>query len=233
MSLYIPNAYIHRIDAMRQIIRLLQNNPLFMRGQFDLKLAPVFAAKHESYGAFIDDITRYRWKKKGIASVQAVYLLDKERVFYWLFVSEGAGLIHQCETLISTTNKKNRVRFAGYEAVRSTRKGEEGLSWTWQFSSEKYQELERIVTEAIRHKDFSAIRQWDYSLRRAPSFAGVRKQAYKLAKTAENEWKRTARGAYPVSDFFIGWQGQFKEAKQVPLYKSSLGKHITAMLMAD
>lgn len=78
--LNIPDAFIHRTDAMRQIIRLLQSNPYYCRGQFDLRDAPLYAAKHEAYGAFVDEMTRYRWKKKGVACVQAVYLIDDARV---------------------------------------------------------------------------------------------------------------------------------------------------------
>lgn|SRR5690554_2347319 len=235
MSLYIPSAFVYRTDAMRQIIRLLQSNSFYTQGKFELKHAPIFAAQHEAYGAFIDEQTRYRWRKKGIASVQAVYLLDKEneRVFYWIFVSEGVGLVHDFEQLKPTTGKKTRVRFAGYEAVRVTKKNEDGLTWTWQLTTDKLKELEDNITIAIRHKDFETIRQWGYSLKRSMGFSGVRKQAYKLAKNAENEWKRTARGKFPAGDFFIGWLGQFKKAKLAPLYKSSLGKHISALYQTE
>lgn len=228
MPLTIPTAYVHRTDAMRQILKLLQHNERYVDGCFDLRFAPVEAAKHEAYGAFIEEMTRYRRKKNGIANVRAVYLLDNLRVFYWLFVSEGDGLVAEIESLKNTTNKKDRVQFAGYEALRLPRQGEEGSPWTWQFRADRYNRLEEEITEAVRQKDFETIRQWSYSLKRAPSFAGVRKQAYKLAKKAEAEWQRSASGAFPSGSFAMGWQGRFKEAKQVPLYKSQIRKHLDA-----
>lgn len=226
MSLHIPNAYVHRTDAMRQILKLLRHNENYISGKTDLRYAPVIAAKHESYGAFVDEMSRYRWKKKGIASVRTVYLIDEDRFFYWVFVSKGQGLVCELEELKSTINKHTRVEFAGYEAVRMPRKGEEGSPWTWQFTAERYKRLKDDIQEVIRVKDFEKIHQWMHSLRRAPSFAGVRRQAYALAKGAEGEWKRSAKGPFPTVSFAMGWQGKYKVAKQVPLYKSSLGKHL-------
>lgn len=226
MSLHIPNAYVHRTDAMRQILKLLQHNQAYINGKFSLRFAPVIAAKHEAYGAFVDDVSRYRWKKNGIASVRAVYLIDEGRAFYWLFVSEGQGLVGEIEEMKETTNKHTRVEFAGYEAVRMPRKGEDGSPWTWQLTAERYQRLKDDIQEAIRTKDYEAMHQWMHSLRRAPSFAGVRRQAYALAKGAEADWKRVAKGPFPTVSFAMGWQGRYKVAKQVPLYKSSLGKHL-------
>lgn len=219
--------YLYRTDAMRQIILLLsRGNHRYVSGRESLKNAPLLVAKHTAYGAFYSDQKRWRNRKKGIAGVHVIYLLDEEneRFFWWLLVGEGDGLVVDNEKLSDANKRKDRISFAGYECVKvpkkkpkvepeKRRKSTSQTRWTWQISKEKYEEIEAEIITAIRKKDFSAMRQWDYSLRRMPSFSGVRKQAYKLAGRAKGEWQRSARGPYPLPDFAIGWQGRYKKAK--------------------
>lgn len=231
MTDYAPPAYTHRVDAMRQILSLLaRGNTRFVAGKCPLRAAPVHAAKHAAYGAFLDEQTRYRYKKKGLASVRAVYLLDEsnQRVFWWLFVSDGEGLIKEMEDVKNALNKNTRVLIAGYECLRMPRKGTDGSPWTWQISTEKYTRLEGEIVKAIRTKDFRAMRQWNYSLRRSPSFAGVRRQCYRLAARADAEWKRGAKGKSPLLKFAMGWQGRYKKARTVQLFNPNPLRHLKA-----
>lgn len=229
-----PPAHTHRVDAMRQILTLLsRGNTRYAHGRFPIREAPIWAARHDAFGAFIDEQTRYRWKKQGVATVRAIYLLDDERkrIFYWLLVSEGMGLVTEMEKLIDATGSY-RLTFAGYECLRLPRKGEDGNPWTWQLTSARYAALKDSIRTAIRHKDFEKIRQWSHSLKRSPGFAGVRIHAYKLAKGAEVEWKRSAKGSFPGGSFAMGWQGRFKKARTVPLFNLKPLTHLKATAVA-
>ena len=191
--------YKNKTDLMKSIIRLVGGGYYyqFTQGEVPIKKAQALTLKFsDRYQTNLTAQQRYRRKKKKQANSFLLMCPDHERpIFHWfLLVTEGEGLVHQMESLQDVRAKKShqRLHLTGYELVKTPRKGKNAKPlWTWRMSNENFEAWQERLRSVIRGKRDEGLRQAWYSLRRVPGFSECRKQAYQLARYAQDEWRRT------------------------------------------
>ena len=212
--------HLTRTGAFRELLNQISRGySRYTSGSLPPRKTLAFVLKmHDRYGVCSTSQQRWRANKKGQASARLVLLEEHEQIHWWLLVrEEGEGLVTQLETLSDAKSKAGRVAYCGYELVRETKKGAERPRWTWRMQDATVTQWRDKIRNSVRSQRDDGVRQIMHSLRRVPTFSGVRPQAYSLAAFTKSEWKRARRGNFPVPDIALGWQGRYKQAKTRPL----------------
>jgi len=212
--------HLTRTGAFRELLNQVSRGySRYTSGGLSPRKTLAFVLKmHDRYGVCSTSQQRWRATKKGEAPARLVLLEEHQQIHWWLLVrEEGEGLVTQLETLSDAKTKAGRVIYSGYELVRETKKGADKPRWTWRMQDVTVAQWRDKIRKSARSQRDDGVRQIMHSLRRVPTFSGVRSQAYSLAAFTKAEWKRARRGNFPVPDIALGWQGRYKQAKTRPL----------------
>lgn len=155
---------------------------------------------------------RARRKRNGLGNAQLILWWNRERVYWWLFVtspSSGEHAAHAVENLKNAMSKEGRIQLDGFELVQLPKvarkydpqleRGKEfpNLRWTWRMSAKKYEDWRISIIDSMRQSSSFALHQLIYSLWSSPGFSGVRSQIGKLAVLYRAEAKRSRRSDAP------------------------------------
>ena len=211
--------YLHKTDAMRQIINLVGKGYIYyVKGVIpEEKLLDFLNKMHTNYGVYRTSQQRWRTKVKGQAVARLICWTkeDKNEVFWVLLATEGDGKVKESENLIDVRDKKNRLTITGYELVKLPRTGTEPC-WTFRMTTDTKQMFYDDIYKAIARHQEKKIRQIIYSLLKAPGFRGVRNDVYSIKDYGDSIWARirNKNEPSPFKSFFKGYLGRYKTAKR-------------------
>lgn len=209
--------YLHKTDAMRQIISLVgKGYYYYTKGVVTKeKLLDFLNKMHTNYGVYRTSQQRWRAKAKGDSSTKIICWTKEEKneVFWMLLATDGGGNIKNKENLTDVRDKKNRLTVTGYELVQLPRPGKEPC-WTFRMTQETKQMFYDDIYKAITRRQEKKIRQLVYSLLKAPGFRGVRNDVYAIKDYGDSIWVRVRNKnePSPFKTFFKGFLGRYKVA---------------------
>lgn len=140
---------------------------------------------------------------------------DSQMLTFWLFATEGEGMVFELEDMKDSRKKSSRISIANgdYELLRLPRPNDKAR-WTWLVTQEKYNDLLLEIKLAIRHKKDKTLRQLHFKIVRIYGFSGMRKQGFALLSYMKKEWIRTRKEEFPFSDSYIGYLKIAKKGKE-------------------
>ena len=206
--------YTYKVDAMKALQSAVARRGYtrYVSGIVPKnKLHSMLFRMEERYKISATSQQRWYAKKKGDANSRIILLDDKDQVLFWLLFSEGEGVVTQLEKLQDVTAKNQRLELTNYELIRVTRAGKSSPSWTWRLKKEAYQDLEKQIKNACRHKSKQRIEQCFYTLERMPVFSEMRQQCFALFKLLKAEYQRSFRKEYEKK-LFKNFYGRFQKA---------------------
>ena len=170
----------------------------YISGEVKAERALTLAAKYaEKYGVGKNENQRSYAKRQGKANAfLLMYPKQHESAFlWWLLATEGEGMVHNEEQLLSVTDKHHRLTWNGdYELVQLTREGKNKPVMTWRMTREGYRSWHERIRKAVRTRTTNEpVKQAIWTLFRAPGFSEVRKQVKQLAFQLQKEWQRTRK----------------------------------------
>lgn len=205
----------HKTDAMRQLLNLSSRGYFYWTsGLISPKKVTALSYKFiDRYQINATSQQRYRAKLKEKSSTHLIlWQEDEMTVHWWLLATEGEGLIHDLEQLYDIRKRNQRLSCTGYEIISSLKEAGH-QRWTWRMTQQTEKEWHDRFKRAIRYKQYTALEQAIYSIKRIPAFAGVRQQAFAVIQRSKQEWVRVQSEPWPYEDFKLGWVGRFKKFK--------------------
>ncbi|ELV7517781.1 hypothetical protein QMU85_002787 [Photobacterium damselae] len=179
-----------------------------------LKLIYKFTDRYE-VGA--DKARRQYAKRIGKARTALLFLesTDSKMLTFWLFATEGEGIVFELEDMKDSRKKSSRISIANgdYELLRLPRPNDKAR-WTWLVTQEKYNDILQEIKLAIRHKKDKTLRQLHFKIVRIYGFSGMRKQGFALLSYMKKEWIRTRKEEFPFPDSYIGYLKIAKKRKE-------------------
>jgi len=213
-------AFKHKTDFMKAIQNAVARGyTRYCSGSTTAKKALVMAYKFEDRGYGISMTTQQKWraKKAGKATSTLISLAVGEKVSWFLLVTAGEGIVEQVENLRDAKSKKERIEFTGYELVVQPRPKDKA-AWTWRMTQATKNEWAERIGNAVRvRNDDSEIRQCLWSLARVPGFAQSRRDAFKLFRGMQGDYKRIKRSEWPYRGLWVAFHGRFKAGEKIPL----------------
>jgi hypothetical protein len=99
-----------------------------------------------------------------------------------------------------------RIQLTGYELLRVTKEGQQKPSWTWRYSSQRYQDLRDAMVQAIRSRRAQDLKNLITAIFGTMGFSGSREQGKALASLMKEEWKKRRPGEeMPETPKLMGW----------------------------
>lgn len=197
-----PFIFTKKTAFMQRISDVVRTHKAYITGQISVEKTAAFAGKlDEFYGWSDDKVTAFRQRQAGFSSARLLFFYQdgSSNLTWFLFVTEGKWVHRDAGREKWLDPKKDRISLTGYELVRHTRPGKADPSWTWRYSSQRYEDIRQIIVLAIRRNRDDELRQWIKTVWSSPAFAGVREQVKKIASLIKSDWKRS-RGNDPLPE---------------------------------
>ncbi|TFZ60115.1 hypothetical protein E4T25_08925 [Photobacterium damselae subsp. piscicida] len=204
------NTYTEPKDLMMRIRFLVSNGYVFYTtGECKITQQQKLIFKFsDRYHIDIPPGKRQYRKKIGRTNTALVFHQtdDSKMLTFWLFATEGEGMVFELEYMQDSRKKSSRISIANgdYELLRLPRPNDKAR-WTWVVTQEKYNILLQEIKLAIRHKKDKTLRQLHFKIVRIYGFSGMRKQGFALLNLMKKEWIRTRKEEYPFTDPYIGY----------------------------
>lgn len=193
-----PFVFTKKTPFMQRIADLVRTgHRRYVMGQIAIEKAGSLAAKFdEHYGWSGGKVAAHRSRQAGFASARLLFLQqDGYADLTWLLLCTVGKWTHPDAGREKWRDPiTDRIGLTGYELVRHQRASNPNPSWTWRYTSTRYDEIRELIILSIRRKNDEDLKQWIHSIWRSPAFAGVREQVKKWASLIKSEWKRS-RGA--------------------------------------
>jgi hypothetical protein len=158
---------------------------------------------------FDDKLKAFRAREKGEPTGRLLMYqnLQQPDQIHWILLIHGRkDQLTPGEKWRHAEDPHARIQLTGYELLRVTKEGQKKPSWTWRYSSQRYQDLRDSLVQAIRSRRDQDLKNLILAIFGTMGFSGSREQGKALASLMKEEWKKRRPGEeMPETPKLIGW----------------------------